>query len=48
MLSSGTGDQRIAILVTGLFFVIGIVTLRLVDEKAGIAAAKAYNNQSSQ
>jgi UMF1 family MFS transporter len=47
LLSSGTGDQRIAILVTGLFFVFGMLGLRFVDEKAGIAAAKAYSSAAN-
>ena len=44
LLSSGTGNQRLAILVTGLFFVIGMFGLRFINEKAGIEAAKAYSS----
>jgi UMF1 family MFS transporter len=44
LLSSGTGNQRIAILVTGLFFVIGMIGLRFINEKAGIEAARAYSS----
>ena len=42
LLSSGTGSQRIAILVTGLFFVAGIVGLQFVDEKKGLEAVQSY------
>jgi UMF1 family MFS transporter len=44
LLSSGTGNQRIAILATGAFFVIGIFGLRFINEKAGIEAARAYSS----
>jgi MFS transporter, UMF1 family len=42
-LSSVTGSQRIAILATGLFFLVGMVGLTFVDERKGIEAVKAYN-----
>ena len=35
-----TGDHRLAILSIGIFFVIGLICLLRVDEKAGIAAAR--------
>ena len=44
LLSSGTGDQRIAILVTGLFFVFGLIGLGFINEKAGIEAARSYSS----
>ncbi|MGH9858168.1 MAG: MFS transporter, partial [Acidobacteriota bacterium] len=44
LLSSGTGDQRIAILATGMFFVVGIIGLRFIDEKRGIEAARTYSS----
>jgi len=44
LLSSGTGNQRIAILVTGLFFIFGMFGLRFIDEKAGIQAARDYSS----
>ena len=47
LLSSGTGDQRIAILVTGLFFVFGLMGLRFINEKAGIEAARSYSSAPS-
>jgi MFS transporter, UMF1 family len=47
LLSSGTGNQRIAILATGIFFVIGIAGLRFINEKAGVAAARAYTASSA-
>jgi MFS transporter, UMF1 family len=46
LLSSGTGNQRIAILVTGLFFVFGLIGLRFINEKAGIEAARSYSSVS--
>ena len=45
LLSSGTGDQRIAILATGMFFVVGMIGLPFVNEKRGIEAARAYDAQ---
>jgi UMF1 family MFS transporter len=42
-LSKATGSQRIAILATGMFFVSGMIGLLFVDEKKGIAAARAYS-----
>ena len=47
LLSSGTGNQRIAILATGLFFLIGMLGLRFIDEKAGIEAARSYSSVTS-
>ena len=44
LLSSGTGNQRIAILATGTFFVIGIIGLRFINEKEGIQAARNYSS----
>jgi MFS transporter, UMF1 family len=44
LLSSGTGDQRIAILATGMFFVVGLIGLRFIDEKKGIEAARTYSS----
>jgi MFS transporter, UMF1 family len=45
VLSSLTGSQRVAILSTGIFFVAGLVGLALVDEKAGRAAAEAWDER---
>lgn len=47
LLSSGTGDQRIAILVTGLFFVFGLIGLGFINEKAGIEAARSYSSTTT-
>jgi UMF1 family MFS transporter len=47
-LSSATGNQRIAILVTGLFFLIGIVGLLFINEKKGREAAMAYSGTVGQ
>ena len=46
LLSTGTGNQRIAILVTGLFFVFGMIGLQFVNEKAGIEAARNFGTNS--
>ncbi len=43
ILSSGTGSQRLAILVTGSFFLAGMIGLSFIDEKKGIHAAQAYS-----
>jgi UMF1 family MFS transporter len=45
VLSSLTGSQRVAILSTGVFFVAGLVGLAWVDEKAGRAAAEAWDER---
>jgi UMF1 family MFS transporter len=41
-LASGTGSQRVAILSTGLFFVVGLLGLAVVDEARGRAAAASW------
>jgi len=46
LLSSGTGDQRIAILATGMFFLAGFVGLFFIDEKKGRLAATTYSGIS--
>ncbi|MCP5264758.1 MAG: MFS transporter [Burkholderiaceae bacterium] len=38
------GDHRTAILVTGLFFVAGLITLARIDLDRGAAAARAYRD----
>ncbi|HMB54678.1 MAG TPA: MFS transporter [Thermoanaerobaculia bacterium] len=43
LLSSLTGSQRLAILSTGIFFVVGLVGLAWVDEAKGRAAAAAWH-----
>lgn len=47
ILSSATGSQRMAVLVTGSFFVAGIIGLFFIDEKKGIAAARAYSGRNA-
>ena len=46
LLSSGTGDQRIAILATGAFFLIGFVGLSFINEQKGRMAALSYGRIS--
>ena len=41
-LSWATGSQRIAILSTGTFFLLGMIGLTFINEKRGIEAARAY------
>jgi MFS transporter, UMF1 family len=41
-LSSATGSQRIAIISTGAFFVLGIIGLPWINEKKGIQTAREY------
>jgi UMF1 family MFS transporter len=41
-ISAATGDQRLAVLATGVFFVAGFVGLYAVDEGEGRAAAAAW------
>lgn len=47
VLSSATGNQRLAILATGTFFLLGIIGLVWIDETRGREAAVAYSNQNS-
>lgn len=42
LVSSATQSQRMAILCTGIFFVLGLLGMFLVDERRGIAAAAAW------
>jgi len=48
LFSSGSGSQRTAVLVTGSFFVVGMIGLFLVDERKGIAAARAYSGITTE
>lgn len=45
--SSATGSQRIAILVNGAFFLVGLVALESVNVERGRAAAEAWNRKTS-
>ena len=47
VLSSWTGDQRLALLSVLFFFVAGLILLFLVDERAGRRAAAEYSEQPS-
>ena len=42
LVSSATQSQRVAILCTGVFFVLGLFGMFLVDERRGVAAAAAW------
>ncbi|MEO8276094.1 MAG: MFS transporter [Thermoanaerobaculia bacterium] len=42
LISSATGSQKLAILWTAVFFVLGLVGMFLVDERRGLAAAAAW------
>ena len=42
LVSAATGSQRVAILCTGIFFVLGLLGMFLVDERRGLAAAAAW------
>ncbi|HUO86761.1 MAG TPA: MFS transporter, partial [Thermoanaerobaculia bacterium] len=44
-LASLTGSQRVAILSTGLFFVVGLAALGGIDEGRGRAAAAAWRRR---
>jgi UMF1 family MFS transporter len=46
VVASGTGSQRVAILTTGLFFVLGLAGMRFVDEARGRAAAEAWREDA--
>ncbi len=46
--SSATGSQRIAILVNGAFFLVGLVVLGRVDVEGGREAAEAWNRQEGR
>ena len=43
LVSSSTGSQRVAILCTGVFFVLGFLGMFLIDERRGLAAAAAWH-----
>ena len=38
-ISAWTGSQRLAVVMVGLFFLLGLLILLTVDERGGIAAA---------
>ncbi len=42
LVSSASGSQRVAILWTGAFFVVGLLGMFLIDERRGLAAAAAW------
>jgi len=44
LVSSGAGNQRLAIVVNGLFFVLGVIGLFWVNEAAGRKAAAEWND----
>jgi UMF1 family MFS transporter len=44
LVSSSTGSQRMAILCTGVFFVLGLLGMFLIDERRGLAAAAAWRD----
>ena len=48
LVSSSTGSQRLAILCTGVFFLLGFVGMFLIDERRGLAAASAWRESTSQ
>jgi UMF1 family MFS transporter len=45
LISSGTGSQRIAILSTAAFFVLGLIGMGFISEKRGLAAAQAWHER---
>ena len=48
LVSTGTGSQRLAILSTGLFFLVGLAGTFLVDETEGRRAAEAWDARERQ
>ncbi|HET9229364.1 MAG TPA: MFS transporter [Thermoanaerobaculia bacterium] len=45
VISSATGSQRVAILSTAAFFVLGLIGMAFVNEKKGIAAAHSWHEE---
>ncbi|HKH44779.1 MAG TPA: MFS transporter [Thermoanaerobaculia bacterium] len=45
LISSGTGSQRIAILSTAGFFILGLIGMSFISEKRGLAAARAWHER---
>ncbi len=45
LISSGTGSQRVAILSTAGFFLLGLIGMSFIDEKRGLAAAQAWHER---
>lgn len=45
LISSGTGSQRVAILSTAAFFVLGLIGMGFISEKRGLAAAQAWHER---
>jgi UMF1 family MFS transporter len=44
-IASGTGSQRVAMLSTAAFFVLGLIGIAFVDERRGRAAAEAWHRE---
>jgi UMF1 family MFS transporter len=44
-ISSGTGSQRIAMLSTAAFFVLGLIGMGFISEQRGLAAAQAWHER---
>jgi len=45
LISSGTGSQRLAILSTAAFFVLGLIGMSFIDERRGLKAAQEWHEQ---
>ena len=45
LISSAAGSQRIAMLSTAAFFVLGLIGMSFVDERRGLAAAQAWEGE---
>lgn len=45
LISSAAGSQRIAMLSTAAFFVLGLIGMAFVDERRGLAAAQAWEGE---
>jgi UMF1 family MFS transporter len=45
LISSGTGSQRLAILSTAGFFILGLIGMSFIDERRGLAAAQAWHER---
>lgn len=45
LISSGTGSQRVAMLSTAAFFVLGLIGMGFINERRGLAAAQAWHER---
>ncbi len=47
-LATATGSQRIAMLSTAAFFILGLIGMAFIDERRGLAAVQSWHAEAGQ